>query len=119
SFDARDSVSDNQHGFNLPVVASGGFVRSCIYDCEEVINIKYGGDRIAEFWDWDDVPESDNPRNRYNYKGAFFDGRDITAPFGFNYFDQEGQLWCIEEISKAVTLVSEDEEATTEFYVSH
>ena len=48
------------------------------------------------------------------------------APFGFNYFDQDGQLWRISDVGKAVQLASEwekdfvnDDEDAVEYYVSH
>ncbi len=66
--------------------------------------------------------EGNNPRNACNYVVPF----PYEAPFGFSYFDQDGQLWRISEVEKAVTLASELEqefvnpgEEATELYVSH
>ena len=120
SFDARDSVSDNQNGFNLPVVTSEGFIRTSIFACEDIINVKYDMEHIEDnIWQGG---EGNNPRNACNYVVPF----PYEAPFGFSYFDQDGQLWRISEVEKAVTLASELEqefvnpgEEATELYVSH
>jgi hypothetical protein len=118
AFDARDSASDQQDGFNLPVVASAGFVRSCIYACEETNKINYeGGDEYEGSVDelWDEVrPRGNNPINQCSYGQPFC----YLAPFGFSYFDQLGRLWNLDEISKAVTLHWEDED-NNDVYVSH
>ena len=120
SFDARDSVSDNQNGFNLPLVASEGFIRTSIFACEDIINVKYDMEHIEDnIWQGG---EGGNPRNACNYAAPF----PSEAPFGFSYFDQDGQLWRISEAEKAVTLASEFEqefvnpgEEAAELYVSH
>ena len=118
-FDRKDEISDNQNGMNLPLVTRGGFIRDCIFATEDVINVKYDVDEIEEKM-WKDS-KGKNPRNIYNYIPAFY-----TAPFGFNYFDQDGQLWRISDVGKAVQLASEwekdfvdDNEDSVEYYVSH
>ena len=58
--------------------------------------------------------DGNNPRNNCNYRFPFG-----STPFGFNYFDQLGQLWNIEEVGKAVTLSTEWEEDEMEYHVSH
>ena len=47
--------------------------------------------------------------------GAYSDG----APFGFSYFDQNGALWTINDVSKAITLLHEAVDDETEYFVSH
>ena len=123
SFDRRDSVSDEQDGMNLPVVTRSGFIRNCIYATEDIITVQYyssdGEDDAHDAWQ---DGEGKNPRNACNY-GVPFSPR---APFGFSYFDQDGQLWYIEDVGKAVTLASEWEtdfldpgEDAVEYHVSH
>jgi hypothetical protein len=104
---------------NLPLVTRGGFIRDCIFATEDVINVKYDVDEIEEKI-WKDS-KGKNPRNECNYTPAFY-----SAPFGFNYFDQDGQLWRISDVGKAVQLASEwekdfldDDEDAVEYYVSH
>ena len=118
-FDRKDEISENQKGMNLPLVTRGGFIRNCIFATEEVINVKYDFDEIEEKI-WKNA-EGNNPRNVCNYISAFY-----GAPFGFNYFDQDGQLWRISDVGKAVQLASEwekdfvdDDEDAVEYYVSH
>jgi len=118
-FDRKDEISENQNGMNLPLVTRGGFIRDCIFATENVINVKYDVDEIEEKI-WKDS-KGKNPRNECNYTPAFY-----TAPFGFNYFDQDGQLWRISDVGKAVQLASEwekdfldDGEDALEYYVSH
>jgi hypothetical protein len=118
-FDRKNTISENQNGMNLPLVTRGGFIRDCIFATEDVINVKYDVDEIEEKI-WKDS-KGKNPRNEYNYTPAFY-----TAPFGFNYFDQDGQLWRISDVGKAVQLASEwekdfldDGEDSVEYYVSH
>ena len=81
--------------------------------------MKYDIDEIEEKI-WKDS-KGENPRNECNYTPAFY-----GAPFGFNYFDQDGQLWRISDVGKAVQLASEHEkgfvdydEDAVEYYVSH
>ena len=115
----KDEISENQNGMNLPLVTRGGFIRDCIFATEDVINVKYDVDEIEEkIWRY---PEGNNPRNSCNYIPSFY-----MAPFGFNYFDQDGQLWRISDVGKAVQLASEwekdfvnDDEDAVEYYVSH
>ena len=118
-FDRKDEISENQKGMNLPLVTRGGFIRNCIFATEEVINVKYDFDEIEEKI-WKNA-EGNNPRNVCNYIPAFY-----GTPFGFNYFDQDGQLWRISDVGKAVQLASEwekdfvdDDEDAVEYYVSH
>jgi hypothetical protein len=118
-FDRKDEISENQNGMNLPLVTRGGFIRDCIFATEDVINVKYDVDEIEEKI-WKDS-KGENPRNECNYIPAFY-----PAPFGFNYFDQDGQLWRISDVGKAVKLASEwekdfldDDEDSVEYYVSH
>ena len=108
-FDKDDSISEKQDGMNLPLVTRGGFIRDCIFATEDLINVQFKNDDI----DWMEE-EGNNPRNNCNYRFSFGD-----APFGFNYFDQLGQLWHIEEVGKAVTLSTEWEEDEMEYHVSH
>lgn len=100
-FDRKDPISENQDGMNLPLVTSNGFIRDCIYATEDVMNIKYN---TFDMWP-DNGLEGSNPRNKGNYVTPFLD-----TPFGFSYFDQDGQLWRICDVGKAVTLASEHEE---------
>lgn len=118
-FDRKDEISENQNGMNLPLVTRGGFIRDCIFATEDVINVKYDVDEIEEKI-WRNA-EGNNPRNSCNYVPSFY-----MAPFGFNYFDQDGQLWRISDVGKAVQLASEwekdfvnDNEDAVEYYVSH
>lgn len=118
-FDRKDEISENQNGINLPLVTRGGFIRDCIFATEDVINVKYDVDEIEEKI-WRNA-EGNNPRNSCNYVPSFY-----MAPFGFNYFDQDGQLWRISDVGKAVQLASEwekdfvnDNEDAVEYYVSH
>jgi hypothetical protein len=118
-FDRKDEISENQKGMNLPLVTRGGFIRNCIFATEEVINVKYDVEEIEEKI-WKNA-EGNNPRNVCNYIPAFY-----GTPFGFNYFDQDGQLWRISDVGKAVQLASEwekdfvdDDEDAVEYYVSH
>jgi hypothetical protein len=104
SFDRQDSISEQPNGMNLPVVTRNGFVRSCIYSCEDVINVKY--DSIWDVTDWLDDPRGCNPKNSGNYGREFMAS---GAPFGFTYFDQDGQLWSLQDVGKAITLLHEDE----------
>tara|TARA_B100001029_G_C15059733_1_gene457363 strand:- start:2310 stop:3185 length:876 start_codon:yes stop_codon:yes gene_type:complete len=108
-FDKDDSISENQDGMNLPLVTRSGFIRDCIYATEDLINVQFKNDDI----DWME-DEGNNPRNNCNYRFPFG-----STPFGFNYFDQLGQLWNIEEVGKAVTLSTEWEEDEMEYHVSH
>ena len=113
AFDPHDSVSEKSNGMNLPVVTRDGFIRSCIYSCEDAINVKY--DNV---FDWlDEVRPGGNPIN----EGAYTIPFDPGAPFGFSYFDQDGRHWQINEVGKAVTLLYEDEfsEDPCAYHVSH
>ena len=118
-FDRKDVISENQNGMNLPLVTRSGFIRDCIFATEDIINVKYDIDHIEEkMWKY---PKGDNPRNTCNYTPSFY-----MAPFGFNYFDQDGQLWRISDVGKAVQLASEwekdfieDDEEAVEYYVTH
>ena len=114
-FDKDDSISEKQDGMNLPVVTRGGFIRDCIFATEELININYEGGYDERWGDEWDEANGNNPRNRCNYRYPFVKG----APFGFNYFDQFGQLWTMTEVGKAVTLSTEWEDDEMEYHVSH
>lgn len=117
--DRRDQISENQNGMNLPLVASGGFLRTCIFATEDVMNVKYSTETIEEKL-WKEVVGG-NPRNEWNYAPISFS----RIPFGFNYFDQEGQLWRISDVSKSVELASEwkkdfiNDAEEGEYYISH
>ena len=108
-FDKDDSISEKQDGMNLPVVTRGGFIRDCIFATEDLINVQFKNEDI----NWMEE-EGNNPRNNCNYGFPFGE-----TPFGFNYFDQFGQLWHIEEVGKAVTLSTEWEDDEMEYHVSH
>ena len=115
-FDKDDSISENQDGMNLVVTTRNGFVRDCVYALEDITNVKYENneepENVAqayaesrEIWE----REEDNI-NRYcpNIQGnTIFGAFTKDAPVGITYFDQEGRLWNIKEVFKAVTLVRE------------
>lgn len=120
-FDRKDEISENQNGMNLPLVASGGFLRTCIFATEDILNVEYPDSETIEGKFWKEVTGS-NPRNEWNYGPTSY----YKTPFGFNYFDQDGQLWRISDVSKSVELASEwkedfinngDDEG--EYYISH
>lgn len=119
--DRKDQISENQNGMNLPLVASGGFLRTCIFATEDILNVEYPDSETIEGKFWKEVTGS-NPRNEWNYGPTSY----YKTPFGFNYFDQDGQLWRISDVSKSVELASEwkddfinngDDEG--EYYISH
>ena len=131
-FERSDSNSNNQNGMNLPVTSREGFVRTCIYATEDKLSIVYKGESPIEDYEHlgefssdyiqgeSYVLDGDNPANKYSYNngtiyGAYSDG----APFGFSYFDQNGALWTINDVSKAITLLHEAVDDETEYFVSH
>jgi hypothetical protein len=117
-FDRKDTLSNDQNGFNLPLVARGGLISNCIHATEDAINVKYDIEKI------DDIridSDGKSQRNVNNYITPFYGG-----PFGFNYFDQDGQLWRIVDVDKEVKLASEwekdfvdDDEDPDEYIVSN
>ncbi len=130
-FDRNDSISENQDGMNLPVTTRGGFIRDCIFATEELLSVRYTADapvfeedydHIGEFlYDYmDSALDGDNPINKYNYNnGNYYGGYGKDFPFGFTYFDQDGCLWLLEDVGKAVTLKHEHIEDEVEYHVSH
>ena len=117
---------------NLPVTSREGFVRTCIYATEDKLSIVYKGESPIEDYEHlgefssdyiqgeSYVLDGDNPANKYSYNngsiyGAYSDG----APFGFSYFDQNGALWTINDVSKAITFLHEAVDDETEYFVSH
>jgi hypothetical protein len=115
-FDQEDQISENQDGMNLPVTTRDGFIRSCMYALEDVINVKH--DRDPENEDGEIEYDESHPAgagykkddiNRYGSNteimkyGAFKKG----VPCGIAYFDQEGRLWEIYEVGKAIKLFRE------------
>jgi len=130
-FDRNDSVSENQDGMNLVVTTRGGFVRNCIYATEEILSVKYEADspaykenysHIGQFLEtyMDSALNGDNPINELNYgNGNYYGGYAKDIPFGFTYFDQDGLLWLLEDVGKAVTLKHEPVSPDDEYHVSH
>ncbi len=130
-FDRNDSISENQDGMNLVVTTRGGFIRNCIYATEELLCVKYEADSPVFEEDYDHIGKflyeymgsalnGDNPKNKYNYNnGNYYGGYGKDFPFGFTYFDQDGLLWLLEDVGKAVTLKHEHIEDEVEYHVSH
>jgi hypothetical protein len=116
-FDRADSLSANEDTLNLSLVTQ--VIPDIISRCRDSITVDY----LPDVEDLVEETKGQNPRNTYNYSSPFMD--DI--PFGFCYFDQDTQLWKIDEVGrKSVTLASEyddefvdDGEDAQEFYVSH
>ena len=134
AFDRADSISENQDGMNLPLTTRGGFVRDCIFATEDILKIDYLGespydtfDSLGEFSkeiiNGMGAPEplkGNNPINKYNYDyGTIYGAYSKGSPFGFAYFDQNGALWSLNEVGKAVTLLHEATDDEMEYYVSH
>ena len=106
-FNFNDELSENKDGMNLPLVERNGFIRSCICATEDVINVKYELDVDAIPKEMSEENKGINPRNKFAY-GPAFKSFFHTNSFGFNYFDQSGQLWLISEVNKDVRLTTED-----------
>jgi hypothetical protein len=132
AFDRSDSISENQDGMNLPVTTRGGFIRDCIFATEDILKIDYLGeppydtfDSLGEFSKeiingMEAALEGNNPINKYNYDyGTIYGAYSKGSPFGFAYFDQNGALWSLNEVGKAVTLLHEAADDEMEYYVSH
>ena len=132
SFDRLDSISENQDGMNLPLTTRGGFIRDCIFATEDILKIDYLGeppydtfDSLGEFSKeiingMEAALEGNNPINKYNYDyGTIYGAYSKGSPFGFAYFDQNGALWSLNEVGKAVTLLHEAADDEMEYYVSH
>lgn len=131
-FDRNDSISENQDGMNLPVTTRDGFIRDCIFATEELLRVKYTADAPAFEEDFDHIGEflynydeaifldGDNPINKLTYnEGNYYGGYGKDFPFGFSYFDQDGCLWLLEDVGKAVTLKHQYIEDDVGYYVSH
>ena len=132
AFDRADSISENQDGMNLPLTTRGGFIRDCIFATEDILKIDYLGeppydtfDSLGEFSKeiingMEAALEGNNPINKYNYDyGTIYGAYSKGSPFGFAYFDQNGALWSLNEVGKAVTLLHEAADDEMEYYVSH
>ena len=126
------SISENQDGMNLPLTTRGGFIRDCIFATEDILKIDYLGeppydtfDSLGEFSKeiingMEAALEGNNPINKYNYDyGTIYGAYSKGSPFGFAYFDQNGALWSLNEVGKAVTLLHEAADDEMEYYVSH
>lgn len=132
AFDRADSISENQDGMNLPLTTRGGFIRDCIFATEDILKIDYLGespydtfDSLGEFSKeiingMEAALKGNNPINKYNYDyGTIYGAYSKGSPFGFAYFDQNGALWSLNDVGKAVTLLHEAADDEMEYYVSH